>query len=595
MTAILGISAYYHDSAAAIVVDGEIVAAAQEERFSRIRHDASFPNQALEYCLQEANLTVEQLDHVAFYEKPFLKFERLLETYLAFAPRGLNSFLTAMPIWLRSKLYLSKKIQRELEGKYNKRILFPEHHESHAASAFFPSPFEDAAILTVDGVGEWASSTLGMGSGNHFEIFRQMQFPHSLGLLYSAFTVFCGFRVNSGEAKLMGLAPYGRPRYVELIRDKLIDLKDDGSFRLDLSYFSFPHQLKMTSSKFAKLFGGPARIPESELTQRELDIAASIQHVSEEILLRMVQYLFSITETTNLCIAGGVGLNCVANGKIRRDGPFANVWIQPAAGDAGGALGAALFSWFQLLDHPRTTSPDDFQQGALLGPSFEADDLMASIRTSGLEYTLIEDESELNSEVAHRLCDQQVIGWFQGRMEFGPRALGNRSILADPRQLEMWSTINDKVKFREAFRPFGPAVLKEKAHDFFQSPAGTDSPYMLIADHVCNEKRNEQKPGLVGLEQNRLPLSSIPSVTHVDYSSRIQTVSQSSNARFYKLIKRFDEMTGCPMLINTSFNVRGEPIVCTPTDALECFVKTGLDAVVLGNYLVTRQKNQDNQ
>ncbi len=589
MTAILGISAYFHDAAAALVVNGEIVAAAQEERFTRTRHDPDFPMHAIEFCLQQGNLEIEQIDHVVFYEKPFLKFERLLETYLSFAPRGYRSFLTTMPVWLRSKLYLSRIIGQQLGNRYKKRILFLEHHESHAASAFFPSPFEDAAILTVDGVGEWATSTLGFGSGNQIQLKQQMSFPHSLGLLYSAFAVFCGFRVNSGEAKLMGLAPYGEPRFFELILESLVNLCDDGSFRLDLSYFDFPHRLRMTSKKFAKLFGGEARQPESELTQRECDMAASIQAVTEEILLRMTGWLHSQTATANLCLAGGVALNCVANGRLRRESPFSNIWVQPAAGDAGGALGAALFCWHQLLDKPRPLIQEDSMQGALLGPEFSRADYLNALQNSGWDHQEFVSQTELLQHVARQLSEGKIVGWFQGRMEFGPRALGNRSILADPRRHEIWSQLNQKIKFRESFRPFGPAILRETASQYFDVPETVESPYMLFADRIKPELRTNAS-GNPGLAQRNIPRGPVPAVTHVDYSSRLQTVDAGRNRLFYELLKAFEQQTGCPMLVNTSFNIRGEPIVASPADAIECFLKTELDILVLGSFVLTKSK-----
>jgi len=595
MTAILGISAFYHDSAAALVVDGEIVAAAQEERFTRKKHDHEFPIHAIDYCLEEAQLKPEQLDYVGFYDKPFLKFERLLETYLAFAPAGFRSFLKAMPLWLHQKLHLPREISKGLRGGYRKRYIFTEHHESHAASAFFPSPFEEAAILTLDGVGEWATASYGYGRGNRVTLTHEMHFPHSLGMLYSAFTYFCGFRVNSGEYKLMGLAPYGEPKYEELILEKLIDLRDDGSFRMDLSYFNYCQGLTMTSGKFEQLFGGPRRKAESPLTEREMDLAASVQKVTEEIMLRASRHVREQTGLKDLCLAGGVALNCVGNGRILREGPFDNIWIQPAAGDAGGALGTALFIWHQLLDHERRVAPMDRQHGSLLGPRFAGDQIRSFLESRGAKYDYIDDEARLRDRVAGLIADQKVIGWIQGRMEFGPRALGCRSILGDARSREMQSTMNLKIKFRESFRPFAPVVLLEHVHEYFQMQPGEESPYMLLVAPVAQEQRlasggDGQSKGLDLLKVCR---SNVPAITHVDYSARVQTVDEHRHGRFYRLMKRFEEITGCPVLINTSFNVRGEPIVCSPEDAYNCFMATNMDVLVLGDFVLLKEGQPD--
>ncbi len=571
MTTILGISAFYHDAAAAIVVDGVVIAAAQEERFSRIKHDASFPIRAIEYCLAEAGLKIEDLDHVAFFEKPFLKFGRLLETYLAFAPQGLSSFRTSMPIWLKSKLYLSRLIQKGLDHRFRKRIIFPEHHESHAASAFFTSPFDESAILTVDGVGEWATTTLGTGRGNQIHLSSEISFPDSLGLLYSAFTYFCGFRINGGEGKLMGLAPYGSPVFVDQILDQIIDLKDDGSFRLNQDYFDYSVGDTMTSRKFSELFGGPARIAESLITVREKNLAASVQVVTETVLLKIAAHLHRETGMKNLCYAGGVGLNCVANGRLLRESPFENVWVQPAAGDSGGAMGAALFVWHQLLNRKRvaTAMPTPF-----LGPAFESAAVESSLRKSQAVFRRFENEDELLEECVQLLVRQKAIGWFQNRMEFGPRALGNRSILADPRDPEMQSKLNQKIKFRESFRPFAPVILAERCEEYFE--ADRPSPFMLFASQLRDQKDNSVSP--------------VPAVTHVDQSARVQTVTESENPKLYRLIKRFENSTGCPMLVNTSFNIRGEPVVCSLVEAYQCFMKSDMDAVAIGNCLLLKSE-----
>jgi carbamoyltransferase len=589
MTSILGISAFYHDSAAALVIDGEVAAAVQEERFSRKKHDHEFPARAVEYCLAEAGLQPAELDYVVFYDKPLLKFERLLETYLAFAPRGFRSFFKAMPLWLHQKLHLPREIGRGLRGGYRKRYVFCEHHQSHAASAFFPSPFDEAAILTIDGVGEWATASIGRGCGNRVTLTRELRFPHSLGLLYSAFTYFCGFKVNSGEYKLMGLAPYGEPKHTQTILEKLVDLKPDGSFRLDLSYFDYCCGLRMTSGKFARLFGGPPRRPESPLTQREMDLAASIQQVTEEIVLRMARHAHRQTGAKNLCLAGGVALNCVANGRLLREGPFENLWIQPAAGDAGGALGAALFVWHQLLDNQRVPQQPDAQRASWLGPKFDDAQIREFLDRCGAVYRHVPDEKELCDRVAALLADGKVVGWLHGRMEFGPRALGSRSILGDPRRADMQATMNLKIKFRESFRPFAPAVLRERAAEFFVLRDGQESPYMLLTAPVAEEKRT---PGgdlsARGLDRLKTVRSVIPAVTHVDYSARIQTVDEGRHGRFCRLLRAFAAKTGCPMVINTSFNVRGEPIVCTPEEAYRCFMATNMDALVLEDFVLLK-------
>jgi carbamoyltransferase len=632
MTAILGISAFYHDSAAALVVDGEIVAAAQEERFTRKKHDEAFPSNAVEFCLQQAGLTIDQIDWVTFYEKPLLTFDRLLETYLAFAPRGFTSFKAAIPVWLKQKLHLRREIVQKLGMSNPRRLLFTEHHVSHAASAFFPSPYERAAILTVDGVGEWATASFGVGEGNKITLTHDLRFPHSLGLLYSAFTYFCGFRVNSGEYKLMGLAPYGEPRYADLILKHLVDLKPDGSFRMDQSYFGYCDGLTMTSAKFDALFGGPPRKPESAITQREMDLAASVQKVTEEILLRIAHHLHKETGAKHLCLAGGVALNCVANGRILREGPFESIWIQPAAGDAGGSLGAALFTWHQILGKPRVTTGQDFQKGSLLGPEYSDDQTRAFLDQSGVVYEYIEDEAQLCREVASILASEQVVGWMQGRMEFGPRALGGRSILGDARSPSLQSLMNLKTKYRESFRPFAPAVLREHVHEYFEATPNLDSPYMLLVSQVREELLTEEGRRRLGpraqglgpeggdatrderretrarepstsdpqpstlnsqLSSINSVRSTVPAITHVDCSARMQTVDATRNPRFHQLLSEFHSQTGSPLVINTSFNVRGEPIVCTPQDAWNCFAATQMDALVIGRCLI-RKKAQTN-
>ncbi len=589
MTRILGISAFYHDSAAALLVDGVLVAAAQEERFSRVKHDHRFPQRAVDYCLREGGITPADIDHVVFYEKPFLKFERLLETYLQTAPRGFGTFLQAMPLWIHEKLRLPKALNEGLRGQYRRKYVFTEHHEAHAASAFFPSPFEEAAILVMDGVGEWATASLGHGAGHTLHLNEEMQFPHSLGLLYSAFTYFCGFRVNSGEYKLMGLAPYGQPVFEAAILDKLVDLREDGSFRMDQSYFNYCAGLTMTSERFNRLFGGPPRKPESPLTQRELDLASSIQKVTETILLRTVAHLHRTSGSENLCLAGGVALNCVANGRLLRESPFRRIWIQPAAGDCGGAIGAALFVWHQLLENPRRVALPDAQGGSLLGPGYTSEEIESVLRAKEASYRKFEREESLLAEVAGLLDSGQVVGWMQGRMEFGPRALGNRSILGDARNPRMQSVMNLKIKYRESFRPFAPVVLEERASEYFDLKPGEDSPYMLIVAQVRADKLTPQAPGAArGLASVNEVRSVIPAVTHVDQSARIQTVDAQRNPRLRGLLDAFERRTGCPVLINTSFNVRGEPIVCTPDDAYRCFMATEIDVLVINDFILLK-------
>jgi carbamoyltransferase len=591
MKAILGLSAYYHDSAAALLVDGRVVAAAQEERFTRIKHDSRFPKNAVDYCLSEGGLAPEDIDHVVFYEKPFLKFERLLETYLSVAPLGFRSFDMAMPLWIHEKLRLPSQINSGLGGRYKRRFVFPEHHESHAASAFFPSPFEEAAILTLDGVGEWATATLGHGAGNRITLSHEMRFPHSLGLLYSAFTYFCGFKVNSGEYKLMGLAPFGEPRYAGVILEKLMDLKDDGSFRLDLSYFNYCSGLTMTSHKFDGLFGGPPRKAESPITQRESDLAASIQKVTETVMLRTAHHLHVLSGSKNLCLAGGVALNCVGNGKILRESPFEKLWIQPASGDAGGALGAALFVWYQLLENERRPSLPDGQCGSLLGPACKLDETERMLKEKRAVYRHYTGGDGLCTEVAKLVADGKVIGWVQGRMEFGPRALGARSILGDARNPEMQRLMNLKIKFRESFRPFAPIVLRDRVHEYFEMEPGTDSPYMLLVAQVRLEKRLPRADAKAkGLDQIHEPRSAIPAVTHVDDSARVQTVDRERNPRLTELLEAFAGITGCPVMINTSFNIRGEPIVCTAADAYRCFMTTNIDVLVIDDFLLLKDE-----
>lgn len=592
MAAILGISAFYHDSAAALVVDGRIVAAAQEERFTRRKHDPDFPQHAIDYCLAEAGLRPSDLDCVGFYDKPLQKFDRLLETYVAFAPRGFRSFLMAMPVWLRTKLHMPRELRRGLRGEYSKQFIFADHHESHAASAFFPSPFDEAAILTVDGVGEWATASFGRGAGNRIELSHQLNFPHSLGLLYSAFTYFCGFRVNSGEYKLMGLAPYGHPVYADAIRTKLLDLRPDGSFRMDMSYFNYCQGLTMTGRKFHDLFGGPPRTPESPLTQREMDLAASIQVVTEEILMRMAEHVHRETRLPNLCLAGGVALNCVANGRILREGPFEEIWIQPAAGDAGGALGVALFIWHQLMNQPRQAAPHDSQLGSRLGPAPNATETQQFLDQIGAVYQRFENDEQKAERVAELLAHSQVVGWVQGRMEFGPRALGSRSILGDARDPHMQAVMNLKIKFRESFRPFAPSVLQERAHDYFEMQPEESSPYMLLVAPIRHERRvhDADTEHLIGLERRNAVRSEVPAITHVDYSARVQTVDAERNPTYHKLLQAFERLTGCPVIINTSFNIRGEPIVCSPAEAYRCFLATNMDVLVIDNFLLLKSE-----
>ncbi len=596
---ILGISAFYHDSAAALVDEGRIVAAAQEERFTRRKHDAAFPRNAISYCLEEAGIGLDAIDYIVFYDKPFLKFERLLETYVAFAPRGLTSFTKTIPVWLREKLFQKSLLRKELRAwdtKYpwQERLLFAEHHLSHAASAFFPSPFEEAVVLTMDGVGEWATTSVALGSGNRLEVVNELHFPHSLGLLYSAFTYYTGFKVNSGEYKVMGLAPYGQPRFAQTILDNIIDIKDDGSFRLDMSYFNYCTGLTMTNDRFAALLGQPVRRPGEMLTQFHMDIAASVQAVTEEVILRMTRTLAEETKLPNLCLAGGVALNCVANGKVLRDGQFQNIWIQPAAGDAGGALGAALCGLHLFCDEDREASgSSDAMRGSYLGPAFDDTEAQRRLTSAGARFTVFHQD-ELIEKTALALADGKAVGWFQGRMEFGPRALGGRSILADPRSPTMQKTLNLKVKYRETFRPFAPAILRGDVGDWFE--LDSDSPYMLLVADVQADKRfamSEEEADLFGLDKLNVHRSKIPAVTHVDYSARIQTVHEATNPRFYALISRFKDLTDCPAVINTSFNVRGEPIVCTPEDAFRCFMGTEIDVLVVENcYLKKADQEQ---
>lgn len=591
MKHILGISAFYHDSAAAIISDGEIIAAAQEERFTRIKHDAEFPKSAVEYCLKTAGITADQLDAVVFYEKPLLKLERLLETYLAYAPQGLRQFMKAVPVWCNQKLFIPREIDRGLGGKYTGPILFSQHHEAHAASAFFPSPFEEAAVLTVDGVGEWATTTWGVGNGNKLELKKEIRFPHSLGLLYSAFTYYTGFKVNSGEYKVMGLAPYGEPRYAKLITDHLIDVKEDGSFWMDQSYFDYAAGLVMTNGKFADLFGGPARESESNLGQREMDLAASVQKVTKEIMLRMTRHIHKETGMENLCLAGGVALNCVANGKVLKDGHFKNIWIQPASGDAGGALGAALIGWHHVANKPRKPRYPDSQSGSYLGSDLPPEEVKAALDKLGAVYEYLPDEDTLCARVAGLLAEGNVVGHVYGRMEYGPRALGHRSILGDPRNTQMQAQMNLKVKFRESFRPFAPSVLRNRVSDYFD--LDSDSPYMLIVAPVKEDIRkpiSESEQQLFGIEKLNCIRSALPSITHVDYSARVQTVTPEQSPRYHRLISAFEKQTGCPVLVNTSFNIRGEPIVHDTNDAYRCFMFTDMEALVVGNCLCLKKQ-----
>ena len=587
---ILGISAFYHDSAAALVRDGEILAAAQEERFTRKKHDERFPENAVRYCLAAGGLTVGDIDAVVFYEKPLLKFERLLETYVAFAPQGWMSFLRAMPQWLTQKLHLPREIDRGIGDEYTGPIYFAKHHESHAASAFFPSPFEEAAIITIDGVGEWTTASWGIGRGNKIDLRGEVRFPHSLGLLYSAFTYYAGFRVNSGEYKLMGLAPYGEPRYAGVIREHLIDLKDDGSFRLDMRYFNYCQGLTMTNGRFHRLFGGPPRQPDSELTQREMDLAASIQTVTEEVMLKIASHVHRETGLKNLCLAGGVALNCVGNGRILREGAFENLWIQPAAGDAGGALGAALWSWFDQLGNPRLPQGGDSQHGSYLGPEYSPTEARRELDAAGAVCEAFDNAEDLAAVIAKALAEGKIVGHFSGRAEFGPRALGHRSLLGDPRNPDMQRRMNMAIKFRESFRPFAPSVIEGKQADFFDLKA--ESPYMLLTAPVGADKRRKlscQEESLSGVAKLKAARSALPAVTHVDYSARIQTVSHDRSPRFHAILAAFERLTGCPVLLNTSFNIRGEPIVNTPRDAYRCFMFTEMDVLVVENCLMRKE------
>jgi carbamoyltransferase len=589
-THILGISAFYHDSAACLIRDGELVAAAQEERFTRKKHDPDFPAAAVRYCLESAGIDAADLDYVGFYDKPLLKFDRLIETYLAYAPAGYSSFSRAIPIWLRDKLHIPRELTKNLGAKPKHRYVFTEHHESHAASAFFPSPFEQAVVLTMDGVGEWATTSISVGRGNKLEMLKEIRFPHSLGLLYSAFTYYCGFRVNSGEYKLMGLAPYGEPRYRDLMMERLLDLKPDGSYRLNMEYFEYPVGLRMTGRKMEQLFGQPTRTSESELTQFHMDVAASVQKVTEEVVLRTARYAHQLTGIENLCLAGGVALNCVGNGRILREGPFKRVWIQPASGDAGGALGVAQFIWHHLLDRPRAVGGEDTQKGSLLGPAFSNAQIRALLEREQVEFECYEgDQSGFVKRVAGLIADENVIGWFQGPMEFGPRALGSRSIIGDARSPKMQSVMNLKIKFRESFRPFAPIVLREDAPEYFDIEPGQESPYMLIVAPVQEAIRKSVDPSRQGLDKLHQERSTVPAVTHVDFSARVQTVDEQRNPRLTALLREFKAQTGCPVLINTSFNVRGEPIVCDPAEALRCFWGTEMDVLVLEDFVIRRK------
>jgi carbamoyltransferase len=588
---ILGISAFYHDSAACLIKDGKIIAAAQEERFTRKKHDFRFPEHAINFCLDYANVSNKEIEIVAFYDKPFLKFERILETYLTYAPVGIKSFLKAMPLWIKEKIWMKELIKNELS--YEGKIIFPEHHESHAASAFYPSPFKEAAILTMDGVGEWTTTSYGVGKDNKIELFADIKFPHSLGLLYSAFTYYTGFKVNSGEYKVMGLAPYGEPKYKQLIYDHLIDVKEDGSFKMNMDYFNYCAGLTMTNKKFDKLFSGPPRKPESNLTQKEMNLARSLQDVTEEIVLKMGNHVNKETGLKNLTLAGGVALNCVANGRLLNEGPFENIWIQPAAGDAGGALGAALSAWYGYLGNERTASEEsDSQNGSYLGPEYSNEQIISFINDGNYKAQMLDDEI-LTKKVSDLIADEKVVGWFQGRMEFGPRALGNRSIIGDARSSKMQSTMNLKIKFRESFRPFAPSVLRERVSEYFD--VDVDSPYMLLVANVKKDRRksmsNAEKQ-LFGIDKLNVQRSDIPAITHVDYSARLQTVHGDTNPLYHKLIKKFEENSGCAVIINTSFNVRGEPIVCTPQDAYRCFMRTHMDYLVMGNYLFDKKEQQ---
>lgn len=588
---ILGISAYYHDSAACLVKDGEIIAAAQEERFTRIKHDHSFPTNAIKYCLKAAGISGDDLDYVSFYDKPFLKFERILETYLAYAPIGIQSFLKAMPLWVKKKIWIKELIRDEIN--YSGKIIFPEHHESHAAAAFFPSPFSEAAFITMDGVGEWATSSFGIGKDNQVELWADIQFPHSIGLLYSAFTYYTGFKVNSGEYKVMGLAPYGKPKYKDLICEHLIDIKDDGSFKMNMDYFNYSAGLTMTNSKFHQLFGGPPRKPESELTQKEMDLARSVQEVTEEVMLKMAKHVKEETGMKYLCLAGGVALNCVANGKLLRSGLFEDIWIQPAAGDAGGAVGSALFTWYQYLDNQRKAdNKSDFMKGAYLGPEFDNSKIEKFLTKNGYPYQTITDE-DLPEKIADLIVEENVIGWFQGRMEFGPRALGSRTIIGDARSPEMQKKMNLKIKYRESFRPFAPSIRAENISEYFE--IDRESPYMLLVANVQKDKQLEmsaEQNSYFGLDKLNVVRSNVPAITHVDYSARIQSVNGKTNPRYHAMLTKFNDKYGCPVIVNTSFNVRGEPIVCTPQDAYLCFMRTEMDYLIMGNYLLDKTEQQ---
>ena len=597
---ILGISAFYHDSAACLLKDGEIMAAVQEERFTRKKHDSGFPHHAVQCCLDMAKISARQIDNVVFYEKPFLKFERLLETYLAFAPKGFTSFAKAMPVWIKDKLFQKSALIKELKSSldesvdWRERLLFSEHHLSHAASAYYPSPFDSAAVLTLDGVGEWTTTSLAIGSGNDLKVMKEIHFPHSLGLLYSAFTYYTGFKVNSGEYKVMGLAPYGQPRYADLIREKLITVAEGGSFQLDMSYFDYATGLTMTNKKFDALFGGPPRTSETELTQREMDLAASVQKVTEDIVLELARGIAKETGERNLCLAGGVALNCVANGILLREKIFDNIWIQPAAGDAGGALGAALSTWYLHHNKERSASKErDAMKGAYLGPVFTDTEIEAELTACGATFKKL-SEYEMTEEVASAVANEKAVGWMQGRMEFGPRALGGRSIIADPRSPIMQKQLNLKVKYRESFRPFAPSVLREDVDEWFEHD--TDSPYMLLVADIQSDKRRtmtEEEEALFGIDKLNVPRSSVPAITHVDYSARIQTVHADTNPRYHAVISKFKELTGCALVVNTSFNVRGEPIVCTPTDAFKCFMGTEMDVLAVGNYVLYKDQQDE--
>lgn len=588
-TYILGISAFYHDSAACLVADGKIIAAAQEERFTRKKHDQDFPINAINFCLKEAGIEGLDITHLAFYEKPWIKFERLLETYLTYAPQGIKSFMKAMPMWLKEKLWMGDLIKKEL--KFTGDLIYPEHHQSHAASAFYPSPFSESAILTIDGVGEWSTTSWGVGKENIIDLQAEIKFPHSLGLLYSAFTYYTGFKVNSGEYKVMGLAPYGEPKYIKQILDNLIDLKEDGSFRLNMEYFNYCQGLTMTSEKFHQLFGAKPRTPETKLGQREMDLARSVQEVTEIAMLKMARHIRKATGQKNLCLAGGVALNCVANGKILREKIFDRIWIQPAAGDAGGALGAALFAYHQVLENARsvTNIKHDLQSGSYLGPAFNSSEIETYLKENNIPYHKYQNGQSIE-QAAKAMADGKVIGWFNGRMEFGPRALGGRSIIGDPRKQDMQTTMNLKIKFRESFRPFAPSCLREVVSDYFE--LDSESPYMLLVAPVKEERRikmNEDQENLFGIDKLNVPRSDLPSITHVDYSARVQTVEKDVNPRYYKLIEKFKELTGCGVVINTSFNVRGEPIVCSPEDAYRCFMRTNMDVLVLEDIILLKE------